>query len=123
MKIAIDFDGTCVKYKYPEIGEDIGAVPVLKKIVDSGHEIILLTMRSEDELHQAYNWLKERGIYIWAVNMNPEQSTWTKSPKVFANIYIDDAALGCPLVLNDGERPYVDWVKAEQMLIDMGVIT
>ena len=37
MVIAIDFDGTCVTNDYPYIGKGIGAVPVLKKIVEKGH--------------------------------------------------------------------------------------
>lgn len=32
MDIAIDFDGTCVTHEYPRVGNNIGAVPVLKKI-------------------------------------------------------------------------------------------
>ena len=33
MVIALDFDGTVVTHEYPYIGEDIGAVPVLKELV------------------------------------------------------------------------------------------
>lgn len=40
MIIAIDFDGTCVTHDYPRIGKDIGAVPVLKKIVENGHRLL-----------------------------------------------------------------------------------
>lgn len=47
MYIAIDFDGTCVTPEYPEIGKDIGAVPVLKRLVENGHKLILHTMRGE----------------------------------------------------------------------------
>ena len=51
------------------------------------------------------------------MNRNPEQGTWSESPKAHCNIYIDDAALGCPLVYPaDGSRPYVDWVKVEKEL-------
>ena len=46
MIIAIDFDGTCVTHEYPYIGKDIGAVPVLQRLVKAGHELILWTMRS-----------------------------------------------------------------------------
>jgi len=45
MIIAIDFDGTCVTHAYPKIGKDIGAVPVLKQLVQYGHQLILWTMR------------------------------------------------------------------------------
>jgi len=37
MKIAVDFDGTCVSHAYPEVGIDIGAIPVLKRLVSNGH--------------------------------------------------------------------------------------
>ena len=46
MIIAVDFDGTCVSHEYPKVGKDIGAVPVLKALVEIGHKIILNTMRS-----------------------------------------------------------------------------
>ena len=47
MVIGIDFDGTCVRHEYPEIGKDIGAIPVLKRIIEYGHDIILYTMRGD----------------------------------------------------------------------------
>lgn len=46
MVIAVDFDGTCVTHEFPKIGKDIGAIPVLRKLVEKGHQIILYTMRS-----------------------------------------------------------------------------
>ena len=53
MAIAVDFDGTCVTHEFPKVGKDIGAVPVLKKLVEKGHQIILYTMRSHpDEENQ-----------------------------------------------------------------------
>lgn len=37
MTIAVDFDGTCVKHKYPLVGEDVdGAVSVLKEYSKKG---------------------------------------------------------------------------------------
>ena len=44
--ICIDFDGTCVTHDFPKMGKDIGAVPVLKRLVGRGHKLILWTMRS-----------------------------------------------------------------------------
>lgn len=53
MIIAVDFDGTCVTHEFPKVGKDIGAVPVLKKLIEKGHKIILYTMRSHpDENNQ-----------------------------------------------------------------------
>lgn len=45
--IGIDFDGTVVTHDFPKIGKDIGAVPILKRLVDNGHKLILFTMRSD----------------------------------------------------------------------------
>ena len=43
MDIVIDFDGTCVTHEFPLVGKDIGAIPVLKKLVENGHNLILFT--------------------------------------------------------------------------------
>ncbi len=115
--IAIDFDGTVVTHEYPTVGRDIGAEPVLRKLVELGHKLILNTMRSGSKLRDAEQWFLERNIPLYGVNKNPTQHTWTQSPKVFAHIYIDDAALGCPLtVAPEIERPYVDWAAVSEML-------
>lgn len=98
MIIAVDFDGTCVKHRYPMVGEDVdGAVSVLKELVRKGHKIILYTMRRGDTLDDAISWFIDNDIELWGINRNPEQYGWFSSPKVFANLYIDDAALGIPL--------------------------
>jgi len=39
MEICIDFDGTCVTHEFPKVGKDIGAVPVLKKLVTQTNTI------------------------------------------------------------------------------------
>ena len=97
MIIAIDFDGTVVKHKYPLIGEDVGAIEILKELLSNGHQLILYTMRSNEYLLEAEVYLKSRGIELYGVNENPQQKEWTNSNKVYANLYIDDAALGVPL--------------------------
>ena len=109
MIIAIDFDGTCVKHAYPRIGEDIGAVPVLKEMVKNGHQLVLNTMRSGKLLDEAIQWFENNDIKLSGANHTPGQATWTQSPKVYAQLYIDDAALGCPTVMDDNGRVYVDW--------------
>jgi hypothetical protein len=114
--IAIDFDGTCVKHEYPNIGNDIGAVPVLKRLVECGHKLILFTMRSGESLELAKEWFKENNIQLYSVQTNPTQKRWSTSPKVYAHLYIDDAALGCPLIYENGERPYADWDKIKEYL-------
>lgn len=114
MIIAIDFDGTCVTHRYPKVGEDIGAVPVLKKLVSDGHKLVLNTMRSDKLLDDAVKWFEDNGIELAGANETPGQKTWTKSPKVYAQLYIDDATLGCPTKF-DGSRPYVDWDEVARM--------
>lgn len=118
MYIAVDFDGTCVTHEYPRVGKDIGAVPVLKKLVDSGHHIILNTMRSGKELVDAVQWFADNDIPLYGANENPTQKEWTLSPKVYAHLYIDDAALGCPLRFDRAvsSRPFVDWEVVDTYL-------
>lgn len=122
--IAVDFDGTCVEHNYPAIGMDVeGAVEVLRELNKHGHRIILNTMRSGQRLEAAVRWFRDRKIELWAVNRNPEQECWTSSPKVYADIYIDDSALGCPLIFLEGvRRPVVNWSKVRQLLESDGII-
>lgn len=150
MIIAVDFDGTCVTHEFPNVGKDIGAVPVLKELVENGHKLILFTMRSDQKkyifpkevpsqyyeenfLQDAINWFKQNDIPLYGIQINPDQYTWTSSPKCYAQLYIDDAALGCPLKQDfiedengnavdfDG-RPYVDWGKVREMLVKQNLI-
>ena len=122
MDIAIDFDGTVVAHEYPNVGKDIGAVPVLRKIIESGNNIILYTMRSGKHLQDAIDWYAEKGIPLYGVQFHPTQKTWTDSNKCYAQLYIDDAALGCPLVIGAHSRPYVYWAEVEQILLAKGII-
>ena len=116
--IAVDFDGTIVTHAYPEIGEDIGAIPVLKELVEAGHKLILLTMRDKEELLAAVEYVQSKGVALYGINKNPAQHSWTSSAKVYANIYIDDAALGCPIKwdMSISNRPFVDWTKVRELL-------
>lgn len=116
--IAVDFDGTCVTHEYPNVGKEIGAAQVLKRITDAGHKIILFTMRSGKELQDAVNWFKQNNIPLFGINENPEQHTWTESPKPYAHMYIDDAGFGCPLLFNDeiSSRGFVNWQVIESSL-------
>ena len=119
--IAIDFDGTVVTHEYPKIGKDIGAIHVLKKLVENGHKLILFTMRSNNELIDSINWFEGNDIQLYGINTNPNQKSWTSSPKAYAQLYIDDAALGVPLCYDD-ERPYVNWIEVEKILKEKNII-
>lgn len=138
MDICLDFDGTCVAHEFPTIGKDIGAVPILKELVEKGHNLILFTMRSDRKvkkkvagqeiyveekfLADAIKWFEENNLPLYGVQKNPKQRFWTSSPKAYGHLYIDDANLGCPLVIGDGDRPYVDWVKVREILIKQGIL-
>ena len=134
MTIAIDFDGTCVSHEFPLIGKDIGSVPILKQLIENGHRLILFTMRSDisnptsqdknihtksgNYLTEAVNWFKENDIPLYGIQTNPTQSGWTTSPKAYAELYLDDAAIGCPLIYDRevSKRPFVDWKSVEEIL-------
>jgi hypothetical protein len=136
MTFNIDFDGTVVTHEFPHVGKDIGAVPVLKRLTDAGHQLILFTMRSDRSekketgdptimnvtgnfLTDAVNWFKKNDIPLYGIQSNPTQTNWTTSPKSYAEIMIDDSALGCPLKVDPelSARPFVDWDRVEQFLI------
>lgn len=121
--IAVDFDGTCVTHEYPYMGSDISAVPVLKELTDAGYRLILTTMRSGKTEKEAVKWFKDNDIPLWGVNKNPEQKSWTSSPKVYADLYIDDCALGVPLTTSaSSTRPYVDWTRVREWLVAEGYL-
>lgn len=121
--IAIDFDGTCVTHDYPYIGSDIGAVPVLRELADAGYHLVLNTMRSGRLEKDAVKWFKDNKIPLYGVNCNPDQKSWTSSPKVYADLYIDDAALGIPLKTSPtSTRPFVDWVAVRELLVSLGYL-
>lgn len=140
MYICIDFDGTCVTHEFPSIGKDIGAIPVLKELVKNNHKLILFTMRSNmkdvksldynihsqsgNYLDEAVKWFKNNKIPLYGINVNPDQITWTESPKAYGQLYIDDAALGIPLKynINISERPFVDWEEVYKLLKSQNVI-
>jgi len=124
MIIAVDFDGTCVEHRYPAIGAEVpGVVDTLRDLVSAGHKLILWTMRSGERLTEAVLWFQDRGIDLWDRNRNPMQKSWTSSPKVFAHVYIDDAAFGCPLVHPDEGRPYVNWWAVREKLLDKHTVS
>ena len=141
MTINIDFDGTCVTHDFPRVGKEIGAVPVLKRLVENGHQLILFTMRSDRKdkketndpaiqdvtgefLTDAVNWFKKNNIPLYGIQTNPTQHNWTTSPKSYAELMIDDSALGCPLKFDQeiSNRPFVDWDIIEQYLVQINLI-
>lgn len=139
--IAIDFDGTCVTHEFPEVGETVpGAENVIQALAAAGAKLIVWTIRSDQAkikadphsfangtagesldlefLVKAVKWFADRGIPLYGINENPQQAEWSSSHKCYAHAYIDDAALGCPLIYGVHSRPYVDWDAMCSLLID-----
>lgn len=127
MIIAVDFDGTCVEHQYPSVGKTVpNCVKVLQRILKNNHQIMIYTMRDGKELEDAKNWYFENGIKFDSANENIDG--WSTSKKLYAHMYIDDAAIGCPLIHElypqsfKSKRPYVDWLEVEKLLEKKGVL-
>ena len=121
MKIAVDFDGTCVDHRFPEVGPDVpDAVQTLKALASRGDYLFLYTMRSGEYLEDAVQWFVEREIPLSGINSDPSQTKWTSSPKCYAELYIDDAAFGCPLFQPLGfKRKCVKWNDIRRKLLHL----
>ena len=99
MIIAVDFDGTIVEHRYPQIGKEIPfAIATLKKLQKEHHLLILWSVREGKLLKEAVEYCRNRGLEFYAVNSNlPEEeqeSTSIRSRKVNADLYIDDRNVG-----------------------------
>lgn len=94
MKIAVDFDGTLVEHKYPEIGaKKLFAFETLRELQKRGDQLILWTYRSGKELEDAIAFCRKNGIEFYAINRNyPEEEfvDGEMSRKIDADIFIDD---------------------------------
>ena len=99
MLIAVDFDGTIVDHKYPEIGREIPfAIETLKKLQNDGHKLIMWSVRRGHLLDEAVEWCRERGLEFYAANLDfPEEDIETNknySRKLAVDLFIDDRNLG-----------------------------
>jgi hypothetical protein len=98
LKIAVDFDGTIVEHRYPEIGKEIlFAFDTLKALQKQKHQLILWTYRSGKELEEAVEYCRQNGIEFYAVNKSyPEEEfdEYYASRKIEADIFIDDRNIG-----------------------------
>jgi len=99
MTIAVDFDGTIVEHRFPEIGKEIPfATTTLKKLMADGHRLILWSVREGKLLDEAVEWCRQRGVVFYAVNRDFDEDTPEQnkkySRKLKAHIFIDDRNLG-----------------------------
>ena len=103
LTIAVDFDGTLCEFDFPYIGDQKKEHKILmSKLIqlrNEGHKLILWTNRGDNDeypvLTEAVEWCRDKGLVFDAVNENlPNQKKLSGySPKVMADIYIDDRAL------------------------------
>ena len=76
MTIAVDFDGTIVEHRYPEIGEEKPfAVQTLRMLSADHHRLILWSVREGKRLDDAIEWCRERGIEFYAINRDYPEET------------------------------------------------
>ena len=99
MIIAVDFDGTIVEHKYPEIGQEVPfAIDTLKMLIKDQHRLILWSVREGALLDEAVEWCRPRGVEFYAVNKDyPEEEKEKNnhfSRKLKADFFIDDRNVG-----------------------------
>lgn len=129
MIIAIDFDGTIVEDRYPEIGKLIdGAREVINRLYDEGYEIIIWSCRARVGKARAIEFLAKNGIKYHRFNesspANLKQYNNVDTRKVYADLYIDDKGLMKPLppwseiyeMVHDRVPTYSDKVAMEGFL-------
>ena len=115
--ILVDFDSTMVLSDYPYIKKENGnCSEILKRWVDEYNVgIILNTMRSDEHLKIALDWINEKGIPLYGIGENPMQKYWTTSNKPYSIFNIDDINVGCPFIM-EGGKYLVDWDKIVEIL-------
>ena len=97
LTIAVDFDGTIVEHKYPEIGDEmLFAFDTLLALQKKGHRLILWTFRGGKYLDEAVKYCKNQGITFYAVNKSYPEEVLEEgiSRKINADIFIDDRNVG-----------------------------
>ena len=99
MTIAVDFDGTIVEHRYPEIGKELPfATQTLKMLIEDRHKLILWSVREGKLLEDAIEWCRKRGVEFYAVNKDFPEEDLSKnqsfSRKLKADVWIDDRNIG-----------------------------
>lgn len=106
--VAVDFDGTIIEEgHFPEIKNFLPhAIETLQMMKDAGYELVIWTCRGGDVTFSLVdqrllilNELENQGLDIEGIEVNrhfPEYYEKYKgnSPKVYADVYIDNSAYG-----------------------------
>lgn len=95
--LALDFDDTIVKSKFPEIiRAKKGAVKYINKLHKKGYYIIIWTCRHGEHIDMATKWLADNEILFHNINtQHPRLVEYygNDTRKISADIYVDDKAL------------------------------
>ena len=91
--IAVDFDGTLVEDKFPEIGKKREIVwSAMKHAREKGAKIILWTSRDHHNLEDAVEYCRQQGFEFDAINENLKECREmfdNDTRKVFANEFCE----------------------------------
>jgi hydroxymethylpyrimidine pyrophosphatase-like HAD family hydrolase len=96
--IAVDFDGTIAKTRYPHIVELIPEAHYIAKWRRMGHKVVLWTCRMGEPLELAVKFCQEQGIQFDGINENVGNKYTDDPRKISADIYIDDK---CPMPVEE----------------------
>ena len=104
MIIAVDFDGTITtKNEYPKIGTyNLEVMMRLNRLKSAGHELILWTCRTGQDLQEAVHGCEVRGLTFDAINENVpriQEIGWGSGRKIYADLYFDDKSTNSILEL------------------------
>jgi hypothetical protein len=96
MIIAVDFDGTIVKNKWPEIGSLRFGAKWCLRWLNKRHKLILWTCRDTQDALKAANYTSRKtGVVFEYINENPPDQIdkFGNDPrKIGADLYLDDKA-------------------------------
>lgn len=112
--IAIDFDGTITDLApHPIIGNiKPNAAKVIRRLKENGAEIAIWTCRGGEDKEKIINFLNHNNVPFDYFNEHFKKSIdmfgEPESPKIFADIYIDEKSLWAP--------KNIDWLDIEKRL-------
>lgn len=118
MVFAIDWDGTIVPDGcYPKTGEPKpNAINVIERLINDGHKIIIWTCRGGMEQTECIRAkLNEYGIFDFIINEHLQETLDAfehSSPKVFADVYIDDRGI---------HTKEIDWFEIEEIIFSKSI--
>lgn len=96
--IAVDFDGTIVEHKYPQIGKTMPfAFETLKELQKRGHRLIMWTFRHGSSLDEAVEFCRKNGVEFYAINKSYPEEEFNPnemSRKLDCDLFIDDRNVG-----------------------------